>query len=73
MYAENKRIEEEMSMLQDANQQMQSQLEYQHNMLTNMQTELDYYRSMYSTNDTPQPEINLEKPTMRRTDTASHY
>ena len=73
LYAENKRIEEEMSMLQDANQQMQSQLEYQHNMLTNMQTELDYYRSMYSTNDTPQPEINLEKPTMRRTDTASHY
>ena len=48
LYAENQRLEQEMSTVQDANQQMQSHLECQHHMISNMQTELDYYRSMYS-------------------------
>ena len=71
LYAENQRLEKEMSIVQDTNQQMQSQLEYQHIMLTNMQTELDYYRSMYS-NDTPQHELTFEKPELVRT-TTCHY
>jgi hypothetical protein len=52
LYAENKRLEEEMSTVQDTNQQMQQQLETQHHMICNMQTELDYYRTMYTSNPT---------------------
>lgn len=51
LYAENKRLEEEMSMLQDANQQMQQDMEVQHNIFNDMQGEINYYRTMYS-NDT---------------------
>ena len=70
LYAENQRLEKEMSTVQDTNQQMQYQLEYQHNMLTNMQAELDYYRSMYSNDTTP---FTIEKPVLVRTDTVSQY
>ena len=53
LYAENQRLEQEMSTVQDANQQMQHQLDCQHHMIYNMQTELDYYRSMYSPTTAP--------------------
>ena len=81
LYAENQRLEQEMSTIQDANQQIQSQNAYLHSMVSNMQTELDYYRSMYS-NDTSSnmdistnhiDEYTLEKPAMKRTESLSHY
>ena len=48
LYAENKRLEEEMSMVQDVNQQIQQTLEVQQGFIAEMQTEINYYRSMYS-------------------------
>lgn len=51
LYAENKRLEEEMSIVQDANLQMQQTMEEQRCMICNMQTEMNYYRSLYLTNE----------------------
>lgn len=84
LYAENQRLEKEMSIIQDENQRIIDDNMQQQYIINNMQTELDYYRSMYS-NDTPQtnivvpnispppiPEINISKPVLMRTDTR-HY
>ena len=72
LYAENQRLEEEMSTIQDANQEMQAQLDYHNHIISNMQIELDYYRSMYS-NDTPPNSMLLSKPELNRTDSSTHY
>jgi len=78
LYAENQRLEKEMSALQDENQRIMEDTTHYMMMNSNLQMELDYYRSMYS-NDTPQPNIVVpnppqpefthEKPILTRTDT----
>ena len=78
LYAENQRLEKEMSALQDENQRIMEDTTHYMMLNSNMQTELDYYRSMYS-NDTPQPnivvpnppqpEFTYDKPMLMRTDT----
>jgi len=82
LYAENQRLEKEMSALQDDNQRIIEDITHYMIINRNMQTELDYYRSMYS-NDTPQPngvvpnppqpEFIYEKPALVREQTAAHY
>jgi len=58
LYAENKRIEEEMSILQDANLQLQHNMEDQYSMFNEMQAEINYYRTMYSNSNNIQDNIN---------------
>lgn len=61
LYAENQRLEKEMSALQDENQRIMEDTTHYMMLNSNMQTELDYYRSMYS-NDIPQPNIVVANP-----------
>ena len=61
LYAENQRLEKEMSALQDENQRIMEDTMHYMMLNSNMQTELDYYRSMYS-NDIPQPNIVVANP-----------
>jgi hypothetical protein len=61
LYAENQRLEKEMSALQDENQRIMEDTTHYMMLNSNMQAELDYYRSMYS-NDIPQPNIVVANP-----------
>ena len=81
LYAENQRLEKEMSALQDDNQRIIEDITHYMMINRNMQTELDYYRSMYSIDtpqpnvvvpNPPQPEFIYEKPALVREQTAAH-
>lgn len=64
LYAENKKLEEEMSNIQNENQQLKQELESHQITMSNMQTELNYYRSMYSVASLE--DTYMEKPELER-------